>query len=285
MSETKCYYCKSSKVNRVRKLSKNWVYRCSRCGLGFQNPLPSEKEIRNYYLSSIYPEVWGKHTESFGKMKKATYKWIFSHLPWGGGEKLLDIGTGYGFCLSEAGKKNYEATGVEPSEKLAKIAEKTGNTKVVRGFFEDSKFPPDSFKVVSIFDTLEHVRKPFEFLKKAINLVKPKGYLVISTPDYGSLSSRFLERFWFHLKDEHYFYFSGEFLGKFFENEGFRIIEAVPQKRPLSLAYLENHFRIYPIPIFSPILHKLILWLPRKIKSKIFSIYDGNLFLIAQKSS
>jgi len=285
MGKAACPYCNSREVGQVRELTSSCVFRCKECGLGFQFPPPSHKEIRKYYTESVYPEVWGKHRGPFREMKKLTYKWVFRHLPKGEEKELLDIGTGYGFFLVEAKRHGYKPIGIEPSVQLAEIAQEESGAEVINEFFEDIEFNPHTFDVVSLLDTLEHTESPWTVLRKAASLVKPGGYLVMTTPDYGSFSARILGKFWFHLKDEHYFYFLGKFLERSLVSEGFRIVKLIPQKRPLTLAYLENHFRIYSIPILSPILYRLVSLLPVRLKNKVLSIYDGNLFLIAQKDS
>lgn len=283
MKRPKCYYCHSNEVKKLRRLSENWVYKCTECGLGFQHPLPSKERIRKYYQESVYPSVWGEHSGSFGKMKKITYKWIFSHLPKGGGKKLIDIGTGYGFCLAEAKKRGYKALGIEPSTQLAKIAKKESGVKVINKFIEDAKLRNDFYDVVCIFDTIEHLENPLLSFQQVVNLVRKKGYIVITTPDFESWSAKVLEKYWFHLKDEHYYYFSCKQLSRFLRKNGFRIVKCIPQKRPLTLAYLENHLQTYPIPFFSFFLHKVVSIFPQTIKDRVFTFYDGNLLLIARK--
>ncbi|QQG43504.1 MAG: class I SAM-dependent methyltransferase [Candidatus Daviesbacteria bacterium] len=217
-------------------------------------------------------------------MKKITYQWIFKHLGKGRGEKLLDIGTGYGFALLEAKRKGYQPVGIEPSPELSKIASKAHGVKVINDFFENVKFPIESFHLVSMFDSIEHMLNPQASLKKAAALVKPGGFLVITTPDINSLSAKLFYKYWFHLKNEHYYYFNKEILKNLLLKNGFTVKISMGQKRPLTLKYIENHFRIYPIPFLSITFRHLLSLVPTKIKNKIFTIYDGNLFMVAQKS-
>lgn len=279
----RCPNCDGKKVNKLRKLSSNFVYRCSSCILGFQYPLPKKDQIKNYYEQSIYPEVWGKASGSFGQMKRITYHWIFDHLEKGKGRKLLDVGTGYGFCLLEASRRGYQPIGIEPSSQLSTISQRRTGVKIINDFFENVHLDKRSFFIVSLFDTIEHILNPWQMLKKAVSLITPGGYLVITTPDITSFSAKLMDQLWFHFKDEHYYYFSPDILTKLLGKEGFTVTKCIPQKRPLTLAYIENHLRIYPLPLLSAILKRIISWLPAALKNQVFTVYDGNLLMIAQK--
>lgn len=278
----RCPNCSSKKVNKLRRLTFNYVYQCTSCSLGFQYPQPTKEQIKKYYQQSVYPQVWGNHQGSFGQMKRITYRWIFDHLEKGGGRKLLDVGTGYGFCLLEAQKRGYQPVGIEPSPQLSKISHRAG-IKIINDFFENIHLNKKSFFVVSQFDTIEHILNPWQMLKKAVTLIAPGGFLVITTPDITSFSARLMGKLWFHLKDEHYYYFSPDILAKLLEKEGLTVSKCLPQKRPLTLAYIENHLRIYPIPLLSAIFKRLISWLPTSLKNQVFTVFDGNLLMIAQK--
>lgn len=284
-----CPYCKTKTSWKVRDLTKTSVWGCHACSIGFQVSPPKEQKIKEYYIKSVYPQVWGDHQGAFAKMKEKTYQRIFKYLPDHLKNKtFIDIGCGYGFFLKESKKHGMKVIGVEPSPYLSKVARQISGAKIINDFFHnpDLNFK-NKFNVVAIIDVVEHFRDPFTALEKTLTLVKKGGLLVLTTPDFSSPSRKIMRKFWHHFKDEHYYYLSGDFFKGYLPKQGFKLISLVSQPRAYSLDYLENHFKIYNIPFFSNFLHLFISKFPPNLKKQAFLVpgplLNGNLLLVAKK--
>ena len=47
-----------------------------------------------------------------------------------------------------------------------------------------------------MFDTIEHIWNPREVITRLLDNIKPNGYLILSTPDAGSLTAKLLGKRW-----------------------------------------------------------------------------------------
>ncbi|MDJ0734435.1 MAG: methyltransferase domain-containing protein [Nostocaceae cyanobacterium] len=101
------------------------------------------------------------------------------------GAKILDVAAGQGnFSLSLA-ELGYEVTWNDLREELidyVKLKWEYGTIHYAPGNVFTLGFD-SQFDVVLIAEIIEHVAHPDEFLKKIAQMVKPGGYIVMSTPN------------------------------------------------------------------------------------------------------
>ena len=102
------------------------------------------------------------------------------------GETLLDIGCGNGLFVHPAKKKGYHVVGIDYNKTAIDEGRKlyglrddellctTLSTFTGRG---------QTFDVVTMFETLEHVDTPNEFMENIKKLLKPNGVLIMSVPN------------------------------------------------------------------------------------------------------
>lgn len=110
------------------------------------------------------------------------------------GIKYLDIGCGGGIFAESAARLPTTAsvTAIDPSSEVLSIAKAHAkrdpalrskltylNTPIEQ--LPAPKTPKDGYDVVSIFEVIEHVSNPAEFLDRCTPFVKPGGWLVLST--------------------------------------------------------------------------------------------------------
>ncbi|KKA28780.1 hypothetical protein TD95_002863 [Thielaviopsis punctulata] len=108
--------------------------------------------------------------------------------------KYLDIGCGGGIFAESAARlpTTKHVTAIDPTPEVLSIARAHAKrdpalrTKLHynQATIEDLKVPDspeEQFDVVSIFEVVEHVDNPAEFLDRAAPFVKPGGWLVMST--------------------------------------------------------------------------------------------------------
>jgi len=102
------------------------------------------------------------------------------------GRKVLDLGCGGGILSEAMSKRGAEVLGVDPAEKSIKIAkihaEKCGsNVQYEYSSSEDLVSKNKMFDVITCMEMLEHVDDPEMEIKNCAALLKPSGFLVIST--------------------------------------------------------------------------------------------------------
>jgi SAM-dependent methyltransferase len=108
------------------------------------------------------------------------------------GQKILEIGSGFGGFVVFAGGVGMKAFGIELEQERLSIsatlrsAEKTGAAFFVRSVGEALPFPENSFDIVYSTNVLEHVRDPAAVIQDSIRVLKPGGFLQFVIPNYGS---------------------------------------------------------------------------------------------------
>lgn len=163
---------------------------CQNCGTLFQSPRPPIAAFEAFYRDSISSRYWAD--EFFPAVAEARRGKIFrprverlaslcrtKNIAI---ERLIDVGAGYGIFLDEWRKANpsTQLLAVEPSESLAAECRSKG-FEVVEEIAENVSGYNNFADLVVCFEVLEHVYDPVSFVKTLSNLVKPGGYVFVST--------------------------------------------------------------------------------------------------------
>jgi len=96
--------------------------------------------------------------------------------------RLMDVGTGFGFFLSEMKKRGWEVTGVEISQRGLNYARDRLAVNVYPGPLEKAGLPEEHFDAVTAFYVVEHLPDPITFLKECHRILKPGGLLLLRYP-------------------------------------------------------------------------------------------------------
>ncbi len=138
--------------------------------------------IINAYNAAITP--WQIEIFSVSIRKKTKWRWIKKRLkplivP---RTKCLDVGSGVGTLslLMERLGGNWEF--LENDEPSAREVGKIVSGPVHTTDIFDKEYLPSSYDVITAFDLIEHTRDPGLFLKRFHALLKPGGYLLLTTP-------------------------------------------------------------------------------------------------------
>jgi 2-polyprenyl-3-methyl-5-hydroxy-6-metoxy-1,4-benzoquinol methylase len=214
------------------------------CGLVRQNPQPQPDDLVQAYLEVAderYEEEASGRVETFSRALRD----ISRHEQSG---RLLDVGCHTGIFLDVARRAGWETCGVEPSRWSAERARARGLT-VVHSTLAEADFPEGSFDVVTMWDVIEHLADPYQELLRAQRLLRPNGLLALSTMNVDAWFPRLLGRRWPWYMQMHLYYFTPKTLRQMLERAGFRMVEAVPHKRVVRLAYLVSRLEAYCKPV------------------------------------
>lgn len=260
-------------------------YRCRDCGLQFIYPEPDDEETYAIYDKSYY-QPWGleEGQNSTERMKHDTFRdkldliEKFSHP----GGKILDIGCATGFFLDVAKERGWDVHGVELSEYSSGIAGKRlGRERIVTGSLEQAAYGDRMFDVVAMTDLIEHVKDSRLLVSEVARILKPGGIIAVTTPDPASPSCRLLGQHWPHYKPEHLRYFTARSLELLLKPLGFKILYKKPATKIMTISYLAQQLRSYPMPVVTPAVTLAAGMLPTKLLQRRFRIYSGELFVIA----
>lgn len=202
------------------------LVRCLRCGLVFQEFLPTDEEIeeaqRNAYGAPLR-RFSGAVEGGIRLFRSARVRLAASLMPEKG--RVLDVGCGRGIFLRMLQERGYEVRGTELSPSTAAYAHPEVPVDV--GELVPGRYPDESFDLVCMWHVLEHLRHPDLALEACARALKPGGALLLAVPNYASIQARLGGEYWFHLDlPRHVFQFTAATLRRLVESHGldFRLV-------------------------------------------------------------
>ena len=134
----------------------------------------------------------------------------------------LEIGTAFGFFLDEA-KNYYDVRGLDISQEAVARCVRQG-LNVQQTDFLSLPEEPDTYDIICLWDTIEHLPRPFDALAKAARWLKPSGFLCLTTGDVRSRMAKLQKERWRQIHPPtHLFYFSKTTLSRALTKAGLEI--------------------------------------------------------------
>lgn len=226
----KCPLCGNVRILFCLKSMDTSVLQCSRCGLVFFHPVPTEKDLVALYQA--YDP--GEDEEDFLSHLEWRKKWRFPvfrealhevlrYKKTGG--RLLEIGCSFGFFLAMAQEKGFEPYGVDLSLNAVRYAAQSLRLSVHQGTVFDAKFPEGFFDITAMLGVLEHLHNPLETLREVFRILRTEGLLIVEVPNaHFNLLRGKLSPSLFYVGN-HLFNFTPEALSRMLETAGFRCVK------------------------------------------------------------
>jgi SAM-dependent methyltransferase len=246
-----CIVCASSESTRSSGLGRFEVRACTGCGLRFLAPQPTAAELEALYGESYFarsrPGAPGYDTylEEIDHLR-STFDHRLGLLPQPGpGDILMDVGAAVGVFVQQARQRGWDARGVEPSAWAAEHARTDLDQPVETGTLRSLALPDASLAGVTLWEVIEHLPDPGSELAEIRRVLRPGGFLALSTPDAGSLVARGLGRRWpgWRKIPEHLYFFDRPSLVGLLGHAGFRVEQACYVPLFVSLGYLLDRAR------------------------------------------
>ena len=204
--QKKCLLCKGDALETYQGMdgyvegTKYNVYECEKCLTSFVDPMSNLKEE--------YEIIYGGDEKKEGSydyyyyLAKGTSQ-LRNPLPilknytavfWGvikalednkinKGAKILEVGSGLGYLTYALNKAGYICEGLDYSDTAVISAKKLFGGTHTQGVIEDfSHNHKGLYDVVIATEVIEHVTDPLVFLKHSLDVLKPGGKLIITTP-------------------------------------------------------------------------------------------------------
>lgn len=185
-----CVACGAPEV--IHQFDKNnFAYgQCAVCATLFQTPRPPIEAFEAFYRESTSSRYWAEvffpavaevRREKIFRPRVDRLSGVCTELSLDV-RKLVDVGAGYGIFLDEWRRRfpNVSAIAVEPSSSLAAECRAKG-FEVIEEIVENVIGIDATADLVTCFEVLEHVYDPLNFLNALKKLVRPGGYVFIST--------------------------------------------------------------------------------------------------------
>lgn len=258
----KCNICGSDDYDVLFEEGKaqiNRIVKCKHCGLIYANPQTDNvSDVENSH--SLKDGINGSHkTEPvLDKYNPETHQYLKKqYLQLKDYAKILDftekknkgrfveVGSYAGIFLNEAKKRGWDVIGIEPLEIPALYSEREFGIKAIREYFEEAAIEPNSVDVVVSCHVIEHVPDPGAFVRKASELLKTGGNLILETPAYDSVTFKLLRHRERSVRcNGHIFFFTKKSLSSLVEKNGFKVVKHEKVGRTLTLDRLFYNFGI-----------------------------------------
>lgn len=143
--------------------------------------------------------------------------------------RLLDVGCGIGLLLEVAKGKGWSVQGIDSSPWASRTARDAG-LDVIHADLLEAPLPAEPFDVAVFNHVLEHLPNPFDQLKRAHQMLKPTGLLIVGTPNFGSPMAWIEREHWPALRPyEHIWQFTPAVLKRILRSTGFAPINVVTE--------------------------------------------------------
>lgn len=179
------------------------IVTCLKCGLVQAFPQITPKQTVSRYQSFVDPE-YEREAVNRSRNCDRVLSQLEKYCPPG---RLLDVGCATGLLVERAKARGWQAEGIEPSKWAAQIGQSKGLT-IYQGTLDSVKLKAASFDAITCIDVIEHVNSPHTLLRQLASLLKPGGMLAIVTPNIHSRLAKVMGEKWWHIRPDHFYYFS-----------------------------------------------------------------------------
>lgn len=186
------------------------VVRCEECGLARTEPQLSPQELDRYYPSSYYGVSRRYRLDLDRSISLITRHRIRRiEIMTGGPGRVLDIGCGPGWLLSEMRERGWLTRGTERSRNALQHARDVLDLDVRAQDITELLAEGVSYDAVVLWHVLEHMHDPAAALRDICRLLRPGGVLMVAVPNFASPEARLGGVGWFHLDvPRHLFHFT-----------------------------------------------------------------------------
>lgn len=161
------------------------------------SPLPRYSDQKEYYLKHLQKHmrakknrfsILGRHHNSLDNFIKRSQKVLPT------GSKILDAGCGLSSWLSPYLRKKYKIYGVDGEPEVIQICKYLyPKAKYKVGNLYNLDYKNNQFDAVIMREVIEHFKKPEIAVKEVNRILKPEGLYILTTPNYTSLLTYFIE--------------------------------------------------------------------------------------------
>ena len=165
-------------LDQYREFHQTDLFTCSNCGFGIFMPAvvgtdEFYQELSGAGLGSYYSRETWEHRQALNDLQEYG--------------SILEVGSGAGYFLERLKQQGKEVQGVELNAAAAAFARQR-QVPVEAAAIEDfASQHRDRFEAVCLFQVIEHVAQPLDFLGHALTCLKSGGRLILSVPNMAGI--------------------------------------------------------------------------------------------------
>lgn len=199
--------------------------RCPQCNLVYIRTMPSLAQLEAMYSAEFFKgsSAYANYIDEKESLQRNFQHRIHTLLQYKRTGSLFEAGCAYGFFL-ELARQHWQVAGMDIAEEAIDYARNTLGLDVRVGDFESYPLSPESYDIIAMWDTIEHLYDPFSAVKIAANALRPAGIIAFTTGDIGALIARIQGKRWRLVHPTHLYYFSKPAVTQLLEQNGLQII-------------------------------------------------------------
>lgn len=223
-----------------------WIRQCNACGHQFAEMSDREHPVQQLYGDDYFFAGGAGYSDYLGdsRLFLQRARWyaarVARHTTTG---SMLDVGAAAGFTLRGFADSGWDVLGIEPNAKMAAHARTKLHVAVEPTTLEafDSGH---RFDLVTMLQVLPHFANPRAALRRAAELLRPGGHLLIETWDRRSWTARLFGKSWHEYSPPSVLHwFSKQSLIHLLSSEGFALVDQGRPPRWISIRHAQSVLR------------------------------------------
>lgn len=217
------------------------LVQCRRCGLIYQNPRPVD--MSPYYEGHYLPFEHRARPKLLPRQQSAPeeaaigaaggYYQLLKQATDKRSGRILDVGCATGDFLVAMQVAGWNVAGCDlDAGAIGQAKERlpSQSDQLIAGTLQDAAFPAESFDVITLWHSIEHLPDPLGTLREVRRILRPDGLLIVQTPAWLSLESQLWKGFWSGFDcPRHLVIFSSRTLTRALDCTGFSVERSLPQ--------------------------------------------------------
>lgn len=208
-----CLICKSTSIKHIFNAKNYNIVQCQKCSFAQADVQPSFNELQKIYEKLHFNHQKYRSDSAATRENKSRLNLVSGFLP--ENAIILDAGCGNGEFIFHA-KSRYIVYGSDLSANaIAHAKNRFPDIKhlLTAGSLNELNSQKIKFDGVCLWDVIEHLEEPEEVIAKLFELLKPGGYMFLSTPKFDSITSKIMRQHWaFMIPPLHLGFFSSKSL-------------------------------------------------------------------------
>jgi SAM-dependent methyltransferase len=229
-------------VFSARRVTEHFHYkmvRCKRTGLVFSREVLPDELLEKLYAGSKV--TFNEYTDIIRKdywKPLARYASILKK------DAALEVGCSNGFFMEELLSQGFKRVeGCEPGREAKVQAPLSVKNNIHTGFFNKDLYEDNSFDLICIFQTLDHLSDPLYILETCFSKLKKGGMLYAIVHNVDALQAKILGERSPIIDVEHIYLFNPQSIRLAVEQVGFDTMECFPVKNSYPINYWIKHVR------------------------------------------
>ena len=167
------------------------LVRCTSCDFVTADTYASQQDLHSLYGPEYFcGDEYSDYLGDKAVIQRNLRRWLRTVRKYVPGGSLVEVGSAYGFFL-ELAQEHYQVVGYDVSEEAVDYANTVlGVPSRCRDFLSDDSLTAGSVDVVAMWDVIEHLEAPEPFVERSAQMLRPGGYLFLTTGDISSWLAR-----------------------------------------------------------------------------------------------